>query len=182
MAAGGSQTVNVTVNSSTGFIVGTGTGATTALPLTYTCTGSPSLATAEISCQLPNNGQPSSATSVAINLVTTAPTAQLLRPLSGGSRIFYALLLPGLFGIVFAAGSRTRGVRLLSLIVVLGLSTLWLGSCGGSGGGGTTTPPNPGTPAGSYTVTISATTGAPTGGTAITNSNTPFTITFNVSQ
>ncbi len=182
VAAGGSQTVNVTVNSSTGFIVGTGTGATTALPLTYTCTGVPSLATAEIACQLPNNGQPSSATSVAINLVTTAPTAQLRRPLSGGSRIFYALLLPGLFGIVFAAGSRTRGLRLLSLIVVLSFSTLWLGSCGGSGGGGTKTPPNPGTPAGSYVVTISATTGAPTGGTAITNSNTPFTITFNVSQ
>ncbi len=182
VAAGGSQTVNVTVNSSTGFIVGSGTGATTALPVTYTCTGVPSLPTAEIACQLPNNGQPSSATSVAINLVTTAPTAQLRRPLSGGSRIFYALLLPGLFGIVFAAGSRTRGLRLLSLIMVLGFSTLWLGSCGGSGGGGTTTPPNPGTPAGTYTVTISATTGAPTGGTAITNSNAPFTITFNVSQ
>jgi len=182
VAAGGSQTVNVTVNSSTGFIVGTGTGATTALPLTYTCTGVPSLATAEIACQLPNNGQPSSATSVAINLVTTAPTAQLRPPLGGGSRIFYALLLPGLFGIVLAAGSRTRGLRLLSLIVVLGFSTLWLGSCSGSGGGGTKTPPNPGTPAGTYTVTISATTGAPTGGNAITNSNTPFTITFNVSQ
>jgi hypothetical protein len=182
VAAGGSQTVNVTVNSSTGFIVGTGTGATTALPLTYTCTGVPSLPTAEIACQLPNNGQPSSATSVAINLVTTAPTAQLRPPLGGGSRIFYALLLPGLFGIVFVAGSRTRGLRLLSLIVVLGFSTLWLGSCGGSGGGGSKTPTNPGTPAGTYTVTISATTGAPTGGTAITNSNTPFTITFNVSQ
>ena len=41
-----------------------------------------------------------------------------------GSNIFYALLLPGLFGIVFAAGSRTRTARLLSLIVVLGFSTL----------------------------------------------------------
>lgn len=179
-AVGGSQTVNVTVNSSTGFIVGSGTGATTALPLTYTCSGSPSLATAEIACQLPNNGQPTTATGVAITLVTTAPTAQMLRPLSG-SRIFYALLLPGLFGIVFVAGSRTHGLRLLSLIVVLSCSTLWLGACGGSGGGGSKTPPNPGTPAGTYMVTISATTGAPTGGTAITNSNTPFTITFNVS-
>jgi len=180
VAVGGSQAINVTINSSTGFIVGTGTGATTALPLTYTCTGVPSLPGAEISCQLPNNGQPSSATAVAVTLVTTPPTAELRRPLNG-SRIFYALLLPGLFGIVLAAGSRTRVVRLLSLIVVLGFSTLWLGSCSGSGGGNNT-PKNPGTPAGSYAITISATTGAPTGGTAITNSNTPFTITFNVSQ
>jgi hypothetical protein len=179
VAVGGSVTVNVTVNSSTGFIVGSGTGATTALPLTYTCTGSPSLATAEIACQLPNNGQPTTATGVAITLVTTPPTAQLRRPLSG-SRIFYALLLPGLFGVVFVVGSRTR-LRLLSLIVILGFSTLWLSACGGSGGGGSKTPPNPGTPAGTYTVTIGATTGAPTGGTAITNSNTPFTITLNVS-
>jgi subtilase family serine protease len=179
VTVGGSQTVNVTVNSSNGFIVGSGTGATTALPLTYACTGSPSLATAGIACQLPNNGQPTTATGVAITFVTTAPTAQL-RPLSG-RRIFYALLLPGLFGIVFVAGSRTRGMQLLSLIVVLSCSTLWLGACGGSGGGGSKTPPNPGTPAGTYTVTISATTGAPTGGTAIANSNTPFTITLNVS-
>ena len=50
-------------------------------------------------------------------------------------------------------------MRLLGLIVVLGFSTLWLGSCGGSGGGGNTVPPNPGTPAGTYTVTINATTG-----------------------
>jgi hypothetical protein len=183
VAVGGSQTVNVTVNSSTGFIVGSGTTTTTALPLTYTCTGVPSLPTAEISCLLPNNGQPTSASGVAVVLQTTPVTSQLTHPtLGGGSRIFYALLLPGLFGIVFAAGSRTRGLRLLSLILILCFSTLWLGSCGGSGGGGTTTPPNPGTPPGSYTVTISATTGAPTGGTAITNSNPPLTITFNVSQ
>jgi subtilase family serine protease len=180
VTVGGSQTVNVTVNGMGGFIVGSGTGATTALPLTYTCTGVPSLPTAEIACQLPNNGQPTTATGVTVTLVTTAPTAQLRRPL-GGSGIFYALLLPGLLGVVFVAGSRTRGLRLLSLIVILGFSTLWLGACGGSGGGGSKTPPNPGTPAGTYTVTISATTGAPTGGTAITNSNTPFTITLNVS-
>jgi hypothetical protein len=181
VTVGGKQTVNVTVNSSTGFIVGTGTGATTALPLTYTCLGVPSLPTAEIACQLPNNGQPTTATGVAITLGTMAPTSQLRRPLSG-SPIFYALLLPGLFGVVFVAGSRTRGMRLLGLFVVLSFSTLWLGSCGGSGGGGTTTPPNPGTPPGTYTVTISATTGAPTGGTAITNSAPLLTITFNVSQ
>ena len=130
-AVGGSAPVSVTVTGTNGFIVGSGAGATTALPLTYSCTGSPSLATAEISCAIsPGNGQPTNATAVTVTLTTTAPTAQLRPPL-GGSRIFYALLLPGLFGVVFVAGSRTRGLRLLSLIVVLGFSTLWLGSCGG---------------------------------------------------
>jgi hypothetical protein len=154
---GGSATINLTL-AGAGSPISFVTNSATALPLTYTCTGAPSLATAEISCQLPNNGQPSSAAAVALTLVTTPPTAQLRRPLSG-SRIFYALLLPGLFGIVFATGSRSRGLRLLSLILVLCFSTLWLGACGGSGGGGTTTPKNPGTPAGSYAITITATTG-----------------------
>ena len=172
VTVGGKASVAVSVNSTTGFIVGTGAGATTAVPLTYTCSGSPSLATAEISCQISPGGsnQPTNATAVTVTLQTTAPTTQLRPPL-GGSRIFYALLLPGLFGVVFVAGSRPRGLRLLSLIVVLGFSTLWLGSCGG-GGGTNTSPANPGTPAGTYTVTISATTG---GANPVANSNSPFT-------
>jgi hypothetical protein len=159
VAVGGTVPINLTVSGTGSPISFVGSNATV-LPLTYTCSGSPSLSTAEIACQFsPTNGQATNATSVTLNLVTTAPTAQLRSPLERGSRIFYALLLPGLFGIVFAAGSRARGLRLLSLIVVLGFSTLWLGSCsGGGGGGGTTTPPNQGTPTGSYTVTINATT------------------------
>ena len=104
---GGSAQIQIAVNStsSPSFITGSGTGATTAAPLTYTCTGSPNLATAEISCTLPNNGQPTNAASVTVSLVTTAQTTQLHRPFQQKG-IFYALLLPGLFGIVFAAGSR----------------------------------------------------------------------------
>jgi len=169
---GGTAVVNVAVSGTNGFIVGSNN--TTALPLTYTCTGVPSLPTAEISCQVsPGAGQPTSATAVTISLVTTPVTTQL-RPLGRSRRIFYALLLPGLFGVVFVAGSRTRGLRLLSLIVVLGFSTLWLVACGGSSNN---TQKNPGTPPGSYVVTISATTG---GAVPLTNSNAPFTITLNV--
>jgi subtilase family serine protease len=176
-AQGGAASVNITV-AGTGSPISFVSGSTTALPLTYTCTGSPSLATAEITCELPNNGQPTNASGVTISLKTTAATTEMRPPL-GGSRIFYALLLPGLFGIVFVAGSRTRGLRLLSLIVVLGFSTLWLGSCGGSSGGNTT-PPNPGTPTGSYAVTINATTG---GANPLTYSLTGITgITLNVTQ
>jgi hypothetical protein len=68
-------------------------------------------------------------------------------------------------------------VRLLGLIVVLGVSTLGLGACGG-GGSSTHSQGNPGTPAGNYQVTISATTGAPSGGTAITGTTT-ITLTVN---
>ena len=159
VAVGGSASVSITA---------TGTGApisfvntttnTTSLPLTYTCSGTPSFATAEISCQLPNNGQPDSAAAVTLKLATTPVTAQLLRPVLGpGRRIFFAMLLPGLFGLVFAVGSRTRSLRLLGLIVVLGFSTLWLGACGGNNGN--TSLKNPGTPPGTYAVTINATTG-----------------------
>jgi hypothetical protein len=164
VSVGGTATVPITVaNPSAGGgspipFVGA---STTALPLTYTCTGVPSLPTSEIACNIsPNNGQSTSATSVTVSLVTTPMTTQLT-PLDRGSRIYYALLLPGLFGVVFLAGSRTRGVRLLTLIVVLACSTLLLGSCGG-GGGGNPIQPNPGTPPGTYTVTISAQTAGPT--------------------
>src|SRR5258706_593783 len=104
VAVGQTATVNIAVaNPGTGGgspipFVNTTT-STTALPLTYTCTGVPSLATAEISCQFsPSNGQNVSQTGVTLSLKTTPKTAQLtpLRP----SRIFYALLLPGLFGVV----------------------------------------------------------------------------------
>jgi subtilase family serine protease len=121
--------------------------------LTYTCTGQPSESTCTIS--------PSTATTsamVTLNVTTTAPTAMLRTPFGRGSRIFYAALLPGLFGIVFAAGSRKRsayGMRVLGVIVVLGCSTLWLGACSNSSSG----TKNPGTPTGTYTLTVSATTG-----------------------
>ncbi len=176
VVAGGSAPVGVTVNSTTGFIVGSGAGATTALPLTYSCSGSPALAAAEISCQIsPGGNQPTNATAVTVTLGTTAPTTELRPPL-GGKRVFYALLLPGLFGIVFVAGSRARGLRLLSLMVVLGFSTLWLASCGG-GSGTNSNPANPGTPANTYIITISATTG---GANPVTNSNVPFTFNLKV--
>ncbi|MFZ0289123.1 MAG: protease pro-enzyme activation domain-containing protein [Candidatus Sulfotelmatobacter sp.] len=130
---------------------------TTALPVTYTCLQSsiPS----EVQCRFsPSSGNSVSSTSLTLNIVTTAPTSQLRPPLGHGSRIFYALLLPGLFGIVFAVGSRTRSARLLGLIVVLGVSTLGLGSCGGGSGNSQS---NPGTPAGTYSVVVNATTAGP---------------------
>jgi subtilase family serine protease len=164
---GGTASVQLAVSSTTGFV---NSNSTTVLPLTYTCAGLPT--TAEISCKFsPNGGQSTNQAAVTLNLVTTPRTAELRRPFDRSSGIFYALLLPGLFGIVFAVGSRTRGLRLLGMIVILGCSTLWLGACGGSSNG----LKNAGTPPGPYTVTVSATTGGANPLTA-----TSPTITLNV--
>jgi hypothetical protein len=149
---GATASVQLAVNSSNGFV--NSISSTTVLPLTYSCLGLPG--TAEITCQFtPNGGQQVTATAVTLNLVTTPKTVQLHRPFDSSRSIFYALLLPGLFGIVFVPGSRTRVSRLLILIVFLGCSTLWLSACGSSSNGSK----NAGTPPATYSVTVSATTG-----------------------
>jgi hypothetical protein len=150
---GGTASVQLAVSSSNGFV--NSTSSTTVLPLNYSCAGLPG--TAEITCQFsPNTGQQVSAAAVTLNLVTTPRTVKLNRPFDRSRGIFYALLLPGLFGILFIGGSRTRTSRLLSLIVLVGCSTLWLGACGGSSNSALK---NAGTPPSTYSVTVTATTG-----------------------
>jgi subtilase family serine protease len=136
-------------------------------PVTFTCSDSAS----ESTCNGPTG--PTTSLSVNFAVTTTLATSELRRPADRGVKIFYAALLPGLLGIVFTLGSRkrsTRGMRVLGLIMVLGFSTVWLGSCGGTSG---TTIKNPGTPKGNYTITINATTG---GSSPITGTTT-FTLT-----
>jgi hypothetical protein len=138
--------------------------------LTYTCTDQAS----ESTCTGPSGA--TAAASVTFNITAAASTTAALRP-GRNLKIFYAALLPGLFGIFFMTGSgrRLRGARLLSLLLLLGLSTLSLTSCGGGssgsgggGGGGS----NPGTPAGNYTITVNAT----TGGSSPTTGSTTFSL------
>ena len=124
-----------------------------------TCTVSPSVPTA-----ISTTGT----FPVSLMVTTVAATGQLRTPLGNSRGIFYAALLPGLLGIFLTAGSRkrsVRGIRFLSLFLVLGFSTLWLGSCSSSGG----STHNPGTPAGSYPVVVNATTG---GASPVTSSVT----------
>jgi subtilase family serine protease len=112
---------------------------------------------------LPANGQ------VSFGISTQAPTASL-RPPDRGARIFYAALLPGLFGLMLTAGTRRRslrGMRFLGLVLVMGFSTMWLASCGGSSGGNS----NKGTPVGPYSFTV----GATSGGASVTSPQ--FTVT-----
>jgi subtilase family serine protease len=120
----------------------------------------------EITCTAPTQTNASSCPApctVSFAVQTTAPTTGALRrPFDRGSRTFYAALLPGLLGIMFTFGARKhsftrksrRGIQLLGLILVLGISTMWLSSCGGSNNKSTS---NPGTPAGTYVINVSAT-------------------------
>ena len=163
--------VNMTV--STNFLVSSGSGQQTALPITYTCSGLPTESTCYFNGTA--NTITSQLTSVTLTIQTAAPTSKLERPLHRGSRIFYAMLLPGLLGIVVTAGSRRRvtaGVRVLGLILVLGFSTIWMASCGGSSNGSNR---NPGTPVGSSTVTVKATTSGP-------SSSLQFTLSVTAAQ
>ncbi|HEY3971412.1 MAG TPA: S53 family peptidase [Candidatus Sulfotelmatobacter sp.] len=147
-------TINVTVPS--GF---SGT-------IVFTCTDGAPASTCTVPPSTNVSGQ------VSFSISTTLPTASLHMPSERPSRIFYAVLLPGLFGIVFVAGSRrgskrgrVRGMRFLGLIVILGCSTLWLASCGGSSNSGNS---NPGTAAGNYTITVTGTSGSTTASTSFT--------------
>jgi subtilase family serine protease len=103
---------------------------------------------------------------VSFNITTTTGTGELRRPFDRGTRIFYAVLLPGLLGVVFLAGTRKPSacsLRLLGLMVVLGFSTLWLASCGGSSNHGTG---GQGTPKGNYTITVTGTSGSASSSTS----------------
>jgi subtilase family serine protease len=155
----GANTINVTIAPGSGFTSS----------LSYTCTGLPALS----SCTFSPN--PTALTTVSLTLTTTAATAQARPPFGRRSGIFCAMLLPGFLGILLVGGTRKpslRGARMLSLIALLAMSTLWMGACGNSSGGGGSNS-NPGTPAGSSTITV---TGSTTTTPAITGTTT-FTLT-----
>jgi subtilase family serine protease len=124
--------------------------------VTFTCTDNAPGSVCNVPAQINTAGQ------VSFNITTTAATVGSLQPSGRGTPIFYAALLPGLLGIIFTAGKRRtslRGVRFLGLIVVLGFSTVWLASCGGSSASNRTS----GTTRGNYAITVSASSpGAPT--------------------
>jgi hypothetical protein len=127
----------------------------------WTCAGLPTGAACKFGTVNSNN-------QVSVSIDTTA--ADLRRPQFGHhEQLFYAILLPGFLGMVSMTGRRRKlrgGLRLLALIVVLSLPTLWL-ACGGSSS--TTTPsPTGGTPTGNSTVTVSAASGTLQHSTSIT--------------
>lgn len=143
----------------------TSTGFSTAI--TFTCSNLPSEATCSAP---PATGQgPDAVVKANITVTTTAPHTTMLR--SNERHYYYAVLLVGglpLAGIFFVAAPRRRrwsifvGLMMFALLVMVP-------ACGGGGGGGSPAPQqDPGTLAGTYTVTLTATAGTVTQSGAFT--------------
>lgn len=147
-APGTSGTSSVGIIASTGF--------TTAI--TFSCSGLPVEATCTSS---PITGQgPTNVASAALTITTAAPHLVMQR---SSERRYYAVLLGGglpMVGIFLIAVPKRRRVRLLLGMMLLALVAL-VPSCGG-GGSAIPVPhqQDPGTPAGSYVVTVTATAGS----------------------
>ncbi|HEX6908497.1 MAG TPA: hypothetical protein VF154_17905, partial [Terriglobales bacterium] len=146
VTAGSSASYTIAVSSQNGF------GGTVAL----VCAGAP----AGSQCSL-NPGSVAAGASASLTVTTSGPSAQL-RTLPGHRAPFYALwlLLPGitLAGAGWTAASRRRHAFMLLLASgIIALLTFQLGC----GGGGSSSPPPPpgGTPPGTYTVTVTGTSG-----------------------
>jgi parallel beta-helix repeat protein len=151
VTAGNTATYNLQISPLGGF-AGT---------VALTCTGAPSLAVCTAS---PATVTPSgSASPFAISVTTTA--ASLIVPRMTPPRMppfglfLIVLLLLGVFALTISLARFTnplpqrRGAFACSLATLL-LVFVWAGGCGGSGSSG---PRNPGTPKGSYSLTVTAT-------------------------
>jgi Big-like domain-containing protein/VCBS repeat protein/FG-GAP repeat protein len=104
----------------------------------------------------------STAAGVLMTITTTAPEARLREMRDVGDALFYATLLPGFLGFFCAVTTRRgilRRMRLLALLCIVGLCSIWL-ACGGSSNIIRSHPLNPGTPTGTSTVTVTATSGS----------------------
>jgi len=123
--------------------------------VSFTCAGLP----AESTCSGSGTGSgPTTVVPVTITLTTTAPHTTMLQ--TNERKYYYAAIFGGglpLAGIfLLASPKRRRWSALLGLVVVALLVTV--PACGG--GGGSTHTQDPGTPAGTYTVTLTATGGS----------------------
>ena len=124
----------------------------------WTCSGLPALSTCAF-------GTLNSSNQVTVTISTTASSDLHWPALGHPQGLFYALWLPGFLGVVFMAGHRrkSRALQLLALFAVLSLTTLWV-ACGSS----SSTTSKQGTPPGTFTFTVSATSGTLQAKTTVT--------------
>jgi hypothetical protein len=155
ITAGQPATYNISVTPQGGF-TGTINFACSGLPAASSCGFNPPALT-------PNG----SAASTTLTVSTTARSTAAAQPLNGTT--LAALATFGFLGIVFLGNStrRKRSVRITCMLLLLAVAVFAIASCGG---GGSPPPPPPvtGTPAGTFSVTISATSGATTHTSVIT--------------
>lgn len=160
VSAGQSATYNLQVTPISGFN----------LSVALTCAGAP----AETTCTpVPTPVMPTgnSATAFAVTLSTTAPSRMLPRALPRNwPPLLLRLVVPALLMLIlFAFYARMRTsvaprrernfIYGLALVVIL-LLAAYSSGCGGGGGGGGNVIHNPGTPTGTYTITITGTSGS----------------------
>ena len=153
VSAGGSATSTITIAAVNGFNS----------TVNLTCGITPVVAP-PLTCSLnPSSVANGSGTSV-VTVNTTAPTTASLAPQSRG--IFYAMLLPigGLALLGTGFGSRRKKLWSFLLGCLLFSGLIFLAACGssssGGGGGGGGGGGHPGTPAGTYTITVTGTSGS----------------------
>jgi hypothetical protein len=159
--AGSSATYNFTVDA-------TPTGAVFNPAVTFGCSGLPSKA----SCSF----NPSSITAGGGEMLTISTTATIASAhpageRQGGGPWLAALVIPGLMFIVPGLLGQSRRKRFMIYLgtFVIVATIAGMSACGGGGGSKTTTSnPIPGTPAGTYTVTITGTYGGVTHMQAVT--------------
>ena len=135
-------------------------GGSFAYAVKLTCSGLP----AQTSCALsPNTVTPGgSAATSTLSITTTASVAQLrpVRPLRSGPMFAVWMQLQGfgLFGLMLAAPKRsTRKLRVLALLALLALALISMTGC--AGGTGIAPLPQTGTTPGTYTITVTGTSG-----------------------
>jgi Bacterial Ig-like domain (group 3)/FG-GAP-like repeat len=149
ITAGATGTSTVSVKPAGGF----------AQPVTFACTGLPSEATCTFAPATVTPGASAVTTTLTITTMAAQPSVQggIHRAGMVGILALGSLLLLVMPGLKRVAGWSRWFVLLLALM--LGGGLIGCGGGGSSGGGGTT-PTNPGTPSGTTTVTVTATSGS----------------------
>jgi hypothetical protein len=119
----------------------------------FTCTGTPAESTCTAPPVTPPNG--TDPVNVTFTITTKAPSGMMMMS-RNSSRIpgpFYALLLPGIFGVVSLRSSKSKKrFAVLGLLLLLAMVAL-MPACGGGGGGSNN---DPGTPTGNFNLTVTA--------------------------
>jgi hypothetical protein len=133
-------------------------------PITFACTGLPKHTRYAFTPQVVAPG--SGTTTVTLQVMTSTVLARI--PRRPGRLLIWALLLPMMGGLLFP-GRRRRLLLGMALAALCGLALL--SACGGGNGGGSSPivpPSDTATPVGTYTLTVTATSGAVSHATDLT--------------